>query len=115
MEDHNHIVDKVSALLQIYSSYVNCRIFISIYLSSEDYDEHKKEVRDLLSFKVNKKLLQQHMSESTRKIVTLRDISNMQSRKSCSRVERNNLETVRAKLLAIEGNLSHNLLVEQLL
>lgn len=55
------------------------------------------------------------MSESTRKIVTLRDISNMQSGKSCSRVERNNLETVRAKLLAIEGNLSHSLLVEQLL
>lgn len=56
------------------------------------------------------------MSESTRKIVTLRDISNMQSGKSCSRVERNNLETVRAKLQDIEGNLSHfNLLVEQLL
>ena len=58
-----------------------------------------------MKLKVNKKLLQQHMSESAGKIVTLRDISNMQSGRTCSRAERNNLETVMAKFQAIEGNL----------
>ena len=43
------------------------------------------------------------MSESTGKVVTLRDISNVQSDKSCSREERNNLEVVTAKLKAIKG------------
>ena len=42
-------------------------------------DCERKEVQDLLQLKVNKKLLQQHLSEKTGKIVTLKDISNIQT------------------------------------
>lgn len=37
------------------------------------------EARALLQMKVNKKLLQQHLSSTTGKVVTLKDISNIQS------------------------------------
>lgn len=57
----------------------------------------------MLNLKVNKKLLQQHVSESTGKVVTLRDISNVQSVKPSSKEERNSLEAVITKLKTIEG------------
>ena len=91
---------------------------VSILLFSQDIyqhlpqqrrldDEDKQEVRELLNLKINKKLLQQHISESKVKVVTLRDISNV--RKPGSREERNSLEAVTAKLKATEGNLALSL------
>ena len=41
--------------------------------------EEKIEARALLQLKVNKKLLQQHLRTTTGKVVTLKDISNIQS------------------------------------
>ena len=41
--------------------------------------EEKREASSLLKMKVNKKLLQQHLSSTTGKVVTLKDISNIQS------------------------------------
>ena len=42
-------------------------------------DSHvRKEAESLIKMKVNKKLLQQHLSETTGKIVTLKDVSNIQ-------------------------------------
>lgn len=51
--------------------------------------------------KVNKKLLQQHISNSTGKIVTLKDISNLQT--VTNKHHSNNLESVVAMLRRIEG------------
>ena len=52
--------------------------------------------------KVIKKLLQQHLSEKTGKVVTLKDISNIQTRLS-SQSDGNNLEALVARLRAING------------
>ena len=41
--------------------------------------EQKWEACLLLKVKVNKKLLQQHLSSTTGKVVTLKDIANIQS------------------------------------
>ena len=41
--------------------------------------EEKREASSLLKMKVNKKLLQQHLSSTTGRVVTLKDISNIQS------------------------------------
>ena len=41
--------------------------------------EEKREASSLLKMKVNKKLLQQNLSSTTGKVVTLKDISNIQS------------------------------------
>ena len=41
--------------------------------------EEKREATSLLKMKVNKKLLQQHLTSTTGKVVTLKDISNIQS------------------------------------
>ena len=51
--------------------------------------------------KVNKKLLQQHISESTGKVVTLKDISNVQT--SLNKPEES-IESVVKTLRKIEGN-----------
>ena len=73
--------------------------------------EEKEKIRDLLHLKVNKKLLQQNMTESTGKVITLRDISNVPTGK-CPKQDRNNLEAIITKLKDIEGKLytwfSHN-------
>ena len=53
------------------------------------------------------KLLQQHISESKGKVITLRDISNV--RKTGSREERNSLEAVTVKRKATECNLALSL------
>ena len=53
---------------------------------------------------VNKKLLQQHLSEKTGKIVTLKDISNIQSRMN-SGGERNDIDCLVTRLRAITGML----------
>ena len=46
--------------------------------------EQKREACSLLTMKVNKKLLQWHVSSTTGKVVTLKDISNIQSEVNCA-------------------------------
>ena len=53
---------------------------------------------------VNKKLLQQHMNEKTGKIVTLKDISNIQTRMN-SHADRNDINSLVTRLRAITGML----------
>ena len=55
-----------------------------------------------LCVKVNKKLLRHHLSERTGKVVTLRDITNVQA--GCrEQSDKNNLEALVARLTAIDG------------
>lgn len=56
----------------------------------------------LLKLKVNKKLLQQHVSSSTSKVVTLKDISNVQTGLQ-QKTDRNDLDALVAKLKAVDG------------
>ena len=66
-------------------------------------DEHERiEVENYLRLKVDKKLLQQHLSDQTGKVVTLKDISNVQTgvRESS---DKNNLEALTARLRSIAG------------
>ena len=58
--------------------------------------------------KVNKKLLQQHLSDTTGKVVTLKDISNVQTSIN-SHTDRNNIEALVARLQAIKGKLMYEL------
>lgn len=51
--------------------------------------------------KANKKLLQQHLNESTGKVVTLKDISNIQT--DVNKSDDNSLENVISILRRIEG------------
>ena len=53
----------------------------------------------LLELKVNKKLLQEHLSSSTGKVVTLKDISNLKSELPT----KNNLDTLVTRLRSMEG------------
>ena len=53
---------------------------------------------------VNKKLLQQHLNEKTGKIVTLKDISNIQTRMH-SHVDGNDINSLVTRLRAIAGML----------
>lgn len=59
-------------------------------------------MEQLLKLKVNKKLLQQHVSTSTGKVVVLKDISNVQTCLA-SKSDRNDLDALVAKLKASEG------------
>ena len=60
-----------------------------------------KEAEGLLKMKVNKKLLQQHLSETTGKVVMLKDITNIQT--GLSKPDENNLESVVSTLRKFEG------------
>ena len=53
---------------------------------------------------MNKKLLQQHISECTHKVVTLKDISNVQTGLR-SKKDRNDISALVSKLKAMEGAL----------
>lgn len=53
--------------------------------------------------KVNKKLLQQHLSQTTGKVITLKDITNVQTGLNQSHSDGNNLEILVAHLKALEG------------
>ena len=57
---------------------------------------------------VNKKLLQQHLNEKTGKIVTLKDISNIQTRMH-SHVDGNDISSLVTRLRAITGMLLDNI------
>lgn len=52
--------------------------------------------------KVDKKLLQQHLNDKTGQIVTLKDISNIQT-KIREASDKNNLEALTAKLRSMNG------------
>lgn len=55
----------------------------------------------MLKLKVNKKLLQQHLSEPTGKVVTLKDFTNMQT--SSQNAKKSGVEELDARLRAIDG------------
>ena len=59
--------------------------------------ETKKETEGFLKMKINKKLLQQHLSVTARKVVTLKDISNKQTG-LVSKEDGNNLDGLVKKL-----------------
>ena len=65
-------------------------------------ENERKEAEGYIKMKVDKKLLQQHLSEKTGKVVTLKDISNVQTsiRESS---DRNDLGALTTQLHAIEG------------
>ena len=65
-------------------------------------ENEKKEVSELLSLKVNKKLLQQHISGSAGKVVMLKDISNIQVRLR-EKSDRNDIDALLQKLKSVEG------------
>ena len=67
-------------------------------------DCQQREAQNLLQMPVNKKLLQQHMNEKTGKIVTLKDISNIQTRMN-SHADRNDINSLVTRLRAITGML----------
>ena len=56
----------------------------------------------------SRKLLQQHLSDTTGKVVTLKDISNVQTSIN-SHTDRNNIEALVARLQAIKGKLMYEL------
>lgn len=68
----------------------------------------KNDIEELLKLKLNKKLLQQHMSASTGKVVTLKDISNVQTGLR-SKSDKNDLNALVTKLKSIEGQLYNTL------
>ena len=67
--------------------------------------DEKENIKGLLKIKVNKKLLQQHISECTQKVVTLKDISNIQTGLRLKN-DRNDISAVVSKLKAMEGALN---------
>ena len=65
--------------------------------------EQKRGVCSLLTMKVSKKLLEQHVSSTTGKVVTLKDISNIQSEVNCANSD-SDLDAVVTCLRANEGS-----------
>ena len=61
-----------------------------------------------MKMKVNKKLLQQHLSKCTGKIITLKDLSNIQT--GLNKSDDNSLENVISTLQRIEGDLLEKVL-----
>ena len=64
--------------------------------------ETKKETEGFLKMKINKKLLQQQLSVTAGKVVTLKDISNIQTGQ-ISKEDRNNLDGLVKKLKDMSG------------
>ena len=69
--------------------------------------ERKREASSLLTMKVNKKLLQQHLSSTTGKVVTLKDISNIQSEVNRANSD-SDLDALVTRLRANEGSSTYN-------
>ena len=63
----------------------------------------KKNAEELMKLKVNKQLLQQHLCTRTGKVVTLKDITNVQIGLRHSASEGNNLEKLVKRLKSIDG------------
>ena len=68
--------------------------------------ETRKEAEGFLKMKVNKTLLQQHLSVTTGKVVTPTDISNMQTG-LVSKENRNNQDALTKKLRDMSGIFIH--------
>jgi len=62
----------------------------------------KEEAKVMLQMKVNKKLLQQHLSCSSGKVVTLRDLTNVQAELNASNTG-NSLDALVMRLRQLEG------------
>ena len=69
----------------------------------------KDEAKVMLQMKVNKKLLQQHLSSSTGKVVTLRDLTNVQAELNTGSSD-NDLDILVTRLRQLEG--SYNISVQ---
>ena len=69
-------------------------------------ENERKEAEEYLKMKVDKKLLQQHLSGKSGKVVTLKDISNVQTsiRESSAK---NDIEALTARLRSIKGKESN--------
>ena len=65
----------------------------------------KDEAKVMLQMKVNKKLLQQHLSSSTGKVVTLRDLTNVQAELNNGN-SGNDLDALVMRLRQLEGSYS---------
>ena len=76
-------------------------VHISIIGHIRSSSQTKKNAQDLLQLKVNKKLLQQHLCEATGKVVTLKDITNMQT--SSQNTKNSSIEELVTQLKAIDG------------
>ena len=69
--------------------------------------EQKREASSLLTMKVNKQLLQQHLTSTTGKVVTLKDISNIQSEINRANSDCD-LDALVTRLRANEGSSTYN-------
>ena len=67
-------------------------------------DSQKKEVKQLLDLKVNKKMLQDHIHKSLGKIVTLKDIHNANKKEKTKNVVNNDLKTFVDEMKKDEGS-----------
>ena len=63
----------------------------------------KLEAEELFRLKVNKKLLQQHLTNKTGKVITLKDLTNVQTGLHQSDSDGNNLEELVTRLKGIDG------------
>ena len=67
-------------------------------------NSEKEEAKVMLQMKVNKKLLQQHLSCSSGKVVTLRDLTNVQAELNASNTG-NSLDALVMHLRQLEGTI----------
>ena len=65
-------------------------------------ENHVQEAEQFIAMKVNKKLLQQHMSGKTGRVVTLKDISNIQTAIR-EKSDKNDLSALTNRLRSIKG------------
>ena len=108
-EEHNHEISKVSGLKLCQHTSVHslcCVVLQDIYEHlpcQRRLDEsEQKQAQGMLKMKVNKKLLQQHLTEVTGKIVTLKDITNIQT--GVVQSEGNDIKALVNRLEAMEGH-----------
>ena len=106
-ESHNHDMSKVRCLTSlssiVFMSFLQARLYEHLPRQRKLTSPQKKEAVGLLKLKVNKKLLQQHLSESSGKVVTLKDISNISS--DLKKVSIESIESVVTKLKDVKGKL----------
>lgn len=67
--------------------------------------EESETVKSLLLVQANKKLVQQHISQASGKVVTLKDLSNVRAQIDDQSTKGNELETVVKDLTAINDKL----------
>ena len=107
-EDHNHEVCKVHHI-QLFVCLHDCYFMgVSLFTYQDIYDHlprqrqlnqsEKKNAQELIKLKVNKKL---PLSETTGKVVTLKDITNMQT--SSQNPKNSSVEELVTRLKAIDG------------